>query len=210
LEVVVSGHVLFPVSDDAHEYRVKLDVYRGFQLLIPGKYDDAFAVAPPHGKSLALIKLPAVYEAAFADLAAERLSVVKRDFVVQIEPVESADCPDVLIGWQSLLRVSFLEKIGAPKVDFLVSEEIVELEKIYKSANHCVVGRLNARGCETTGIDWMVLVRAVVESQAALRKVVEDMDSGYLVVRDVRVIAGEIGATDRPVCHGLTMHRSLS
>ena len=40
------------------------------------------------------------------------------------------------------------------------------------------------------------LVGAAVESQAALRKVVEHVDGGYLVVRNVPLIAGEISATD--------------
>src|ERR1700730_6644053 len=40
------------------------------------------------------------------------------------------------------------------------------------------------------------LVSAAVESQAALRKVVEHVDGGYLVVRTVLLIAGEISATD--------------
>ena len=40
------------------------------------------------------------------------------------------------------------------------------------------------------------LVSAAVESQAALRKVVEHVDRGHLVVRNVPLIAGEISATD--------------
>jgi hypothetical protein len=40
------------------------------------------------------------------------------------------------------------------------------------------------------------LVSAAVESQVALRKVVEQIDRGHLVVRNVPLIAGEITATD--------------
>src|SRR6266700_918259 len=40
------------------------------------------------------------------------------------------------------------------------------------------------------------LVTAAVESQAVLRKVVEHFDGGHLVVHNVPLIAGEIGATD--------------
>ncbi len=40
------------------------------------------------------------------------------------------------------------------------------------------------------------LVSAALESQAALQKIVENVDGGYLVERNVPLIAGEISATD--------------
>lgn len=108
--------------------------------------------------------------------------------------MKAADPPDVLIGRQSLLRVAFLEQIGAAQVQLFVGKKITKLTELDEPANHRLGRRFRAGGMGNDGHKFMVASLGAPLIGILLYPMLDDHEQNTTEAKRAKAIADEARA----------------